>query len=241
MGDWVCGALRVCRVLRGMVFRTEVGTDTTLGPPEADWRQQQAPCFAVPGHWPSVSISGSLGHHCLSASSLCGPEHGGYMKAPNLGIQQPLATWENGPVSKDPCFISAFKIKILCASVNAGGICYSSGKTKRTWAFRAPILSLDAAVWGRGRGACPVHTLWPDLVAMLWAAASGVARFSEGTRDWRWIPACRKEDPRLLITLVSLLYVPSVFLSSGNSPTHMLCFGREGFQRAGCSTLSTDK
>lgn len=64
------------------------------------------------------------------------------MKAPNPGIQQPLATWENGPVSKDPRFISAFEIKILCASVNAGGICYSSGKTKRTWALAPPSSAL---------------------------------------------------------------------------------------------------
>lgn len=55
MGDWVCGPLKVCGALREMVLMTEVGTDTgTLGPPEADWRQHQAPCLAVPGHWPPV-------------------------------------------------------------------------------------------------------------------------------------------------------------------------------------------
>lgn len=101
--------------------------------------------------WLRVSLSFSL-------LSLHGLGHGNYIKAPNSGTQQPLATWENGPASEDPHFISAFEIKTLCASVNTSGICYSSEKMKRIQALRPPPSALTLTS-GTEEGACPGHTV----------------------------------------------------------------------------------
>lgn len=139
--------------------------------------------------------------------SLHGLEHGSYIKAPNSGTQQPLATWENGPASKDPHFISAFEIKTLYASVNASGICYSSGKMKRIQALRPPPSALTPTSGTEEE----LHALGTKFVASpvadAWAAASGVVRFSEGTWDERQIPTLRKE-PSPLTALASLPSAP---------------------------------
>lgn len=113
-------------------------------------RTPLVPHHAEPGHWPPMGGPDGSGCHHLSARILClhGPGRGSYMKVPNPSKQRPLAAWENGLASKHPCFISAFKIKTLCASANAGGNCHSSGQMKR-----AASALMPRSV-GAGRGAC---------------------------------------------------------------------------------------
>lgn len=71
--------------------------------------------------------------------------HGSYIKAPNSGTQQPLATWEIGPASKDPHFISAFEIKTLCA--NCQWHLLQFRKDEENTSLKTPTLSFDADVW----------------------------------------------------------------------------------------------
>lgn len=193
-------------------------------------RTPLVPHHAEPGHRPPMGVPDGSGCHHLSARILClhGPGRGSHMKVPNPSKQRPLAAWENGLASKHPCFISAFKIKTLCASANAGGNCHSSGKMKRA----ASALMLRSV--GPGRGACLAgHALWPAQWPTPQLPVSRVGRFSEGTQGGQWTPAHRKEDPGPLTALVSLpsapsvflsFFLPSVHLSRNNSPAQMSRF-----------------
>lgn len=75
-------------------------------------------------------------------------------------------------------------------------------KDKENPGLKPSMASLDAEVYGQGRGPCPGSIL-------LWTAASGRGRLPE-------------KDPGPLKALVCLPSAPSVFPSSGKSHIHVV-------------------